>query len=107
MKLPRFIKLPEHNKFNYTPVYYDPKKEALEAKINKYKAEKEAEEKGEYKPDFKGKFVSPTRRSMTRKHNRSSNLRLLVIILFLGVLAFYVMQKADLISEMFNVLFSG
>ena len=57
MKLPRFIKIPEHNRFQYTPVYYDPRKEALEQKINQYKADKKASENEEYKPDFKGKFV--------------------------------------------------
>jgi len=106
MKLPRFIKLPEYNRFNYTPVYHDPRKEALEEKINKYKTEKNSEEKGEYKPEFKGKFISSNRRSMTRKHNKSANLRLLVILLFFGALAFYIIQRADLISYMFNILFS-
>ena len=107
MKLPRFIKLPEHRKFNYNPVYFDPRKEALEEKIKKIKEEKEGSEDGDYKPDFKGKFKSSNRVNVTRKHNKSANLRLLVIILFLGAIVFYIMQKADLISYMFNVLFSG
>lgn len=40
LRLPRFIKLPEHSRFEYKPVYYDKRKEELEEKVNKYKEKK-------------------------------------------------------------------
>jgi len=107
MKLPKFIKLPEYNRFNYKPVYYDERKEALEQKIKEYKNQKDAAEKGEYKPDFKGKFKSSYRKDITKKQKKAANLRLFVLIIFFGAIAYLILQKADVISYMFNVLFSG
>lgn len=107
MKLPRFIRLPGYNRFNYKPLYYDERKEALEQKIKKYKDQKEAVEKGEYKPDFTGKFKSSYRRNTTKKQKKAANLRLAVIIIFFGIISYIILQKADVINYMFNILFSG
>jgi hypothetical protein len=107
MKFRRIIKLPEHKKFNYTPVYYDPRKEALEEKVKKIKDELASEKSNDYRPDFKGKFTNINRSNIRRKHNKSANLRLFIIILFFGAITLYIMQKADLISYMFNILFSS
>lgn len=107
LRLPRFIKLPEHNRFEYRPVYYDKRKEELEEKINKYKEKKELIENGNYKPEFKGKFTSSITRGETKKQKKTANIRLLGIIIFVGGLAYIIIQKADLINYMFDVLLSG
>ncbi len=107
MKLPRFINLPEYNKFEYKPVYYDKRKEALEQKIKKYKDQKEAVEKGDYKPEFKGKFKSSYRRDITKKQKKAANIRFLILLIFFGTVTYIILQKTEIISYMFNILFSG
>ncbi len=107
LKIPQFSKLPKHNRFNYSPLYYDKRKEELENKIKTAKQQKELQEKGEYKPEIKGKFVRKFDRGVIKKHNKSANVRLAIIIGFLGVILYFVFQKLDLISYMFDVLMSG
>ena len=107
MKLPKFIKLPEYNRFSYKPVYYDERKEALELKIKNHKEQKESGENENYKPDFKGKFRSSYRKDITKKQKKAANLRLFVLIVFFGTITYIILQKADVLSYMFNVLFSG
>ncbi len=107
LRLPRFIRLPEHSRFEYRPVYYDKRKEELEEKVNKYKEKKELIKKGDYKPEFKGKFESSYNRGETKKQKKAANVRLFGIIVFVGAIAYYIIQKADLINYMFDVLLSG
>ena len=93
MGIPRFIKLPSHNRFNYSPRYWDPEKEAREERIRQIK-----QEMGVEVP------MDPTRTTIKRgsfrqagkktkvKATRSSNIRLviiLVVLLFLAYLLFY------------------
>ncbi len=107
MRLPRFIRLPEYNKFNYKPLYYDERKEALELKIKIAKEQKEAVEKEDYKPDFTGKFKKSYKTDITKKQKKAANLRLLVLIIFFGTITYIIIQKSEIISYMFEVLFSG
>ena len=93
MGIPRFIKLPGHNRFNYSPRYWDPEKEEREERIRQIK-----HEMGVQIP------TDPTRTTIKRgsfrqaskktkvKATRSSNIRLviiLVILFFLAYLIFY------------------
>jgi len=101
-----FFKVPQHDRFEYKPVFFDKRKEELQEKINTYKENKELIDKGDYKPNFKGKFSSSFEKSR-KKQNKSSNIRLLGIIIFLGVITYIILQKLDLVSYMFDVLLSG
>lgn len=107
MKLPRFIRLPEYNRFEYKPIYFDERKQNLENKVKKFKEQKDAEEKGTYKPEIKGKFKSNYSRNITKKQKKAANLRLTVIIAFFGIIAYIILQRAEVLSYMFDVLFSG
>lgn len=93
MGLPRFIKLPGHKEFSYTPRYWDPEKEAREERIRQIKQEMGIETPSDPNRTTirRGSF-----RTVGQKHkvkaNRSSNIRLLVILailLFLAYLIFY------------------
>ncbi len=106
MKIRQLIKLPEYKKYSYKPLYYDKRKEALNEKINRAKNKKEAIEKGEYKPDFKGKFRSNYRREITRKQKKAATIRFFLLIIFFSVLAYIIIQKSDVLGRMFDVLFS-
>lgn len=106
MKIRQLIKLPEYKKYSYKPLYYDKRKEALNEKINRAKNKKEAIEKGEYKPDFKGKFRSNYRREITRKQKKAATVRFFLLIIFFSVSAYIIIQKSDVLGRMFDVLFS-
>lgn len=107
LRLPQFIKLPEHTRFEYRPLYYDKRKEDLEEKVNKFKKQKELLEKGDYKPEIKGKFSRSFNRGATKKQKKAANIRLAIIIIFTAIIAYIIIQKADIINEMFDVLMSG
>ncbi len=106
MKLRPLIKLPEYKKFRYKPVYYDKRKEALDEKIKKAKEKKEAVEKGEYKPDFKGKFKNNYSREITKKQKQAANIRFLLLIIFFSVMAYIIIEKSDILYKIYNIFFS-
>ncbi|MDF1574529.1 MAG: hypothetical protein P1P86_04985 [Bacteroidales bacterium] len=93
MGIPRFIKLPGHKHFNYTPRYWDPEKEAREERIRQIKQEMGIEVPADPNRTTirRGSFRTAGKQKKV-KANRSSNIRLLVILailLFLAYLLFY------------------
>ena len=94
MGIPRFFKVREPNRFNYTPLYWDPEKEAREERVRRIRAEL-------------GQEVSFSKRSSTitrgsfrqyssgknRKAGRESNLRLFVIAAALMLLAYLLFYR--------------
>jgi hypothetical protein len=93
MGLPRFIKLPGHKEFNYSPRYWDPEKEAREERIRQIKQEMGVEVPIDSNRTTirRGSFRKAGQKSKV-KASRSSNIRLLVILailLFLAYLIFY------------------
>jgi len=83
----RFFKLPEHRVFNYQPLFYDERREALDKKI----ANAEKESKGEYVPgaNIKGSFEKirfDSKRSKTanplRRISGAISLLFLMVVLF-------------------------
>jgi cytoskeletal protein RodZ len=94
MGLPRFIKLPTHNRFNYSPRYWDPEKEEREERIRQIK-----HEMGIKIP------TDPTRTTIKRgsfrqaskktkvKATRSSNIRLVIILGILLFLAYLILFR--------------
>jgi hypothetical protein len=93
MGLPRFIKLQGNKKFSYSPLYWDPEKEARDERIRQIKQEMGAEV-----PSYpnrttikRGSFRTAAKNAKV-KTSRTSNIRLLVILailLFLAYLIFY------------------
>jgi hypothetical protein len=93
MGLPRFIKLPGHKEFNYSPRYWDPEKEAREERIRQIKQEMGVEVPiGSNRTTIRRGSFRTARQKSKVKASRSSNIRLLVILailLFLAYLIFY------------------
>lgn len=106
VRLRGFFKVPQHDRFEYKPVFYNKRKEELQEKINIYKEKKELTRTGDYKPDFKGKFSNSFEKTR-KKQNKYANLRLLGIIVFLGIITYIILQKLELVSYMFEILLSG
>ena len=94
MGIPRFFRIPSHRQFNFFPRYFDPDKEELEERIQEAKKKYGLEEKNEdepYVPHIKGKMRSYFRQS--KKSKKQSNIRLLIIIAALFLLAYYLLMS--------------
>lgn len=90
MGLPSFFKIPSHSIFDYKPLYYDERKEERERRNELIKQEMgiNSTEMNEYKPQIKGQIRRQI--AQNRRHRKSSNLRLIVIIAALTFLAYYI-----------------
>lgn len=88
-----FFKLYKPRKYNYRPIYYDPKKEAQKEREAKY-AQKE-NETGEFKTSIeRGSFRKEldSRNRAYRDNARQSNIRLVIIIALLFLIAYFLMK---------------
>lgn len=94
MGIPRFIKLPTHKQFNYTPRYWDPEKEEREERIRQIKQEMGIEVPNDPNRTTirRGSFRTAGQKAKV-KASRTSNIRLLVILLVLLFLAYLIFYK--------------
>ncbi len=92
-----FFKLPKIKKFDFQPRYYDERKEALDKRIAQIKAEMGISDdqpegnkyfRGDYKSHIKGQMRGYFKQ--TRRQKRTSNLRLLIILLVMLTIAWYI-----------------
>ena len=98
MLFQRFFKQPKPNKFGYTPVYYDERKEDLQRRIKEAEREKAiamGQEVPEERIDFRGKFGKD--RTISRNQSldkfrkqgaRRSNKMLVLILLVLSAIVY-------------------
>ena len=97
-----FYKMRKPRQFNHKPIYWDPRKEALDERIRKVEIEmgvrKETLE--DYKPSIKGTFIEGTshlKKSRSRGHDprtrESTNMRLLLILAILAAAFWYFFLK--------------
>jgi len=94
MGIPRFIKLPGHKQFNYSPRYWDPEKEAREKRIRQIKQEMGVEMPSDpNRSTIKRGSFRQARQKAKVKATRSSNLRLVVILAVLLMLAYLLFLK--------------
>lgn len=97
-----FTKTPTHQRFNYTPRYYDPKKEEMqerEARIRKELKLEQEQGPGDYRSRIAGSFHAARKRSKNTEGSLDATLLRFGIILFLvlfimayiqwGQMAFY------------------
>lgn len=94
MAILRFFRLPKPKKFEYTPLYYDPKKEAMEERERRISSELtgEALNEEDYANRIKGSMRSASKRKQQKDQKsdaRTSNIRIVLIILVLAFLAWY------------------
>jgi len=86
-----FYSMRKPRRFDHKPIYYDPRKEALDERIRKVEIEMGVrQEEEDYKPAIKGTFIEGTthlRKSRARGHDtdtrQSTNMRLLLILAIL------------------------
>jgi len=92
-KLPSFIKLPRHKKFEYKPLYYDARKEALQERIKKIKREMEEEKNIDPKDRIKREIERKWQRNNYKQQVNFSNIRIFVIFSFLVGLMYYLLKN--------------
>ena len=93
MGIPRFIKLPQHKQFNYSPMYWDQEKEARDERIRHIKQEMGVDiPSNPSRTTIKRGSFRHSRHKTKVKATRNSNIRLVVILailFFLAYLLFY------------------
>ena len=96
-----FYNMRKPRKFDHKPIYYDPRKEALQERIRKVEIEMGVrQEEEDYKPAIKGTFIegmTHLRKSRARGDDSSTreakNMRLLLILaLLLALLWFFFLR---------------
>jgi hypothetical protein len=99
----KFNKVPRHQKFDYIPRYYDPRKEELDDIVNSYKNTKDTDQ-------TKRRIVSGLRSKQRgdsaykRKHERSANIRLISIIFLLFVVTYLILRSDTILNMMESFL---
>ncbi|MDR1102632.1 MAG: hypothetical protein LBL42_02630 [Tannerella sp.] len=102
MALFSFYNVRKPRQFTHKPIYWDPRREALEERICKVKREMGVipDRPEDYKPAIRGTFVEGTRHLKKSKSNGGDvqnrlyrNMRLLLILAVAGVLFWYLFLK--------------
>ena len=96
-----FYNMRKPRRFDHKPIYFDPRKEALEERIRKVKIEMGIPQEDEdYKPSIKGTFIEGTshlRKSRAKGHDsrtrESTNMRLLLILAVLAAAFWFFFLK--------------
>ncbi|MGQ1889624.1 hypothetical protein ACT29H_04205 [Thermophagus sp. OGC60D27] len=96
-----FFKLPNHRKFQYDPIYYNAEKEKREERERRIRQEmglssEEDKETRRYGDLIRGGMRRRIKShfEVTRSQRKKSNLRLIIILIFLFVLFYYLMDSA-------------
>lgn len=84
-----FFKTPRHKHFNYKPVYWDKAKEEREIRT---KTALEATDK-DYAQALRERMESRWRRSSGTRDRKNSNLRLIVILGFIGLVLYFMFLR--------------
>lgn len=96
-----FYRVRKPRKYNYQPIYWDPRKENLEERTRKIKREMGLEKVDEnYKPQIKGTFVEGTshlkkriEKGETPRSRAYKNIKLVLALVLLGVVLWYLFFK--------------
>lgn len=89
-----FFNLYKPRKYDYRPIYYDPKKEAQKEREKRLAEGKETQE-GEFKSTIhRGSFREEAAKNKNSRSNQSrkSNIRLVLILFVLLLLAYYLLK---------------
>ena len=81
-----FTKTPTHQRFNYTPRYYDPQKEEMKEREARIRRELKLEQEkgpGDYRSRISGSFQAARKRSKQSEGSLNATLLRFGIILFL------------------------
>lgn len=97
-----FFKIPQHRKFQYDPIYYNPEKEEREERVRRIKQEMgvEVEEQSDERA-YKERIRGGMRRRIKshfevgRSERKKSNIRLIIILVLLMIIFYYLLNAAS------------
>lgn len=97
-----FFKIPQHRKFRYDPIYFNPEKEEREERLRRIKkemgveAEEQSDESG-YKERIRGGMRGRIKShfEVGRSERKKSNLRLVIILILLMAAFYYLLNAAS------------
>lgn len=91
-----FFKLHKPLVYKYKPIYYDPKKEAMKERQKQMDDAGKATDDGSYRPTVlrKGAFrdIADKNRNSRASDIKKSNVRLIIIILILFLIAYFLIM---------------
>jgi hypothetical protein len=102
MGLFSFYSVRKPRQYNHSPIYYDPRKEALEKRIHKVKMELGVEETDyeQYKEAIRGSFIEGTTHLKKSKNKGDDirnrvykNMRLILVMAILAIILWYFFLK--------------
>lgn len=95
MGIPSLFKIPGHRTFTYRPRYYDPEKEEREERNREIMREMgiSSQKEGEYKPSIRRGSMKGYFHQHSRKARNQSNIRLVIIIIFLLIVSYLILFK--------------
>jgi hypothetical protein len=92
MALPSFFKLNKHKEFNYVPIFYDKEKEEFNERVKRIEQEMGIKKDVEFRSSIKrGAMRDYIKHS--RKQDRYSSLRLVIIFVFLLALVYLILFR--------------
>ncbi len=92
MALPRFFKLNKHKEFNYVPIFYDKEKDEFNERVRRIEQELGIKKDMEFRSSIKrGAMRDYIQHS--RKQDRYSSLRLVIIFIFLLALVYLILFR--------------
>jgi hypothetical protein len=104
-----FFKTPQHKVFNYTPIYYDERKERMQERLDAIEREKAEKEGREYKSEryIPGKHIKGKMHSALENNRHSSmspSLSRVVGLISVGILFVMIYYFANYFGWFMNVL---
>ncbi|MFZ6000167.1 MAG: hypothetical protein ACOYW3_06625 [Bacteroidota bacterium] len=104
-----FTKAPRHQRFNYTPRFYDPKKEEMKEREERIRKELERErgiepttsEVGDYRSRITGSFQAARRRSKQTSEPNAVLLRLGILLFLVFFLMAFITWGKPVIYSLF------
>ena len=88
-KLPSFFKQNQHRRFEYSPRFYDERKERIQEMRKKYGGSDTAEKFSSQ--DFRLRMNSEWRQSNSRKSSKGANMRLVIIVMALFLISYLIL----------------
>jgi hypothetical protein len=91
----KFFHTPKNRQFSFKPRYYDEQKEDLENRINQIKRELGQNDPNNDKKEYSANIKRRMKGTLRRSHDaqQKSNIRLILIIIVLSLVAYYVFFK--------------
>jgi hypothetical protein len=102
----RFMKVNKHKQFDYTPRYYDGRKERLQKLIKKHEKSSELEmTKAEHRERLKQRIADNWEaHGASGSAARAANLRLIIILVLLLAAAYFILDYVDIFANDVTIL---